>query len=216
MVLYTYGVFADFKDTTTVADYTAQLKKSHKSRYILKNRWPPFIPATFTNLGYIIHDTERTAKETENDAKVRTFGREKQPIHIGDTYGSDTSFNSNFTIEEEIAKIFLPVSDNQIMLIEGVPGIGKTMLMMEIRYLWANDKILKDTKVLLLFSLRDPKINDFIFIEDMFYHFCKDEDDAKIYAKHFKRNNGKGLAILLDGFDENPQAMQSESFFMKI
>ena len=101
-------------------------------------------------------------------------------------------------------------------MIEGVPGIGKTMLMKEIRHLWANDQILKDIKVLLLFSLRDPKINDFEPIEDMFYHICKDKEDAKVYAKHFKRNNGEGLAVLLDGLDENPQAMQSGSFFHNI
>ena len=90
------------------------------------------------------------------------------------------------------------------------------MLMKEIRHLWANDQILKDTKVLLLFSLRDPKINTFNSIEDMFYHSCEIKEDARIYAKYFERNNGKGLVILLDGFDEHPKAMQSGTLFYKI
>ena len=221
MVLHSFTkicILADFEDTA-VADYTAQLKNSHKSRYVLQNRWPPFTPTTFINLGYIIHDPERTSQEAKNTAISETLGREKEPIHIHDTIDSDKSLNSNVTIEEEVDKIFLPVSSTQnlqIILIEGVPGIGKTMLMMEIRHLWANDKILNDTKVLLLFSLRDPKINNFKSIKDMFYHFCKDKKNSKIYAKHFVKNSGKGLAILLDGFDENPQALQCGTFFHDI
>ena len=101
-------------------------------------------------------------------------------------------------------------------MIEGVPGIGKTMLIKEIRHLWANNQVLKDTKVLLLFSLRDPKINAFNSIEDMFYHSCEIKGDARIYAKHFERNNGKGLVILLDGFDEYLNSMQSGTLFYKI
>ena len=199
-----------------MARYTAQLKERHKSGYILENNWPPFISEKFINLGYIIHKPERTAQEAKKSAKSATSGREQTPIHMCNTFGSvDEEGDSDVTIEEEIAKIILPIKRSecpQIILIEGVPGIGKTMLMKEIRHLWANDQILKDTKVLLLFSLRDPKINNFKSIKAIFYQLCKIKEDAEIYAKYFERNNGEGLAILLDGLDENPQAMQRGTF----
>ena len=200
-----------------MTSYTARLKLRHKSGYALEYHWPPFIPETFINLGYIIHKPKRTAEEAESTAKSTTTGREMAPIHICDTI--DYEDDSDGNIEEEISKIFLPVKRiqyPQIILIEGVPGIGKTMLMMEIRRLWANNQILENTKVLLLFFLRDPKINDFDSIKDMFHYLCQIEEHAEIYAKYFERNNGKGLTILLDGFDENPQAMQSGTFFHKI
>ena len=49
-------------------------------------------------------------------------------------------------------------------------------------------------------------------IEDMFYYFCKNKDNALIYKNHFVRNNGQGLVILLDGLDENVEAIQKETF----
>ena len=187
-------------------NYTVELKKRYNSHYVPENRWPPFTPKKFTNLGYIIHKPKRTEKDTEKSAILARSGNLS---------------SQNVAIEEEISNIFLPVNNNkhpQIILIEGAPGIGKTMLMREIGYLWANEKILKDKKVLYVLSLRDPKINTIKDIEDLFYYSCKSREDAKIFAKHFIRNSGQGLVILLDGLDENPQAicMQSGAFFYDI
>ena len=90
-----------------MAGYTVRLKERHKNGYIFENNWPPLIPQTFTNLGYIIHKPERTKQEAKNNAKSASFGRGQAPIHICYTFDSDdVSFDSDVTIEEEISKIF--------------------------------------------------------------------------------------------------------------
>ena len=69
-------ILADFEGSVVV-DYSTQLKNSHKGRYVLENQWPPSTPTTFINLGYIIHDPERTSKEAMNTTISETLGREK-------------------------------------------------------------------------------------------------------------------------------------------
>ena len=46
------------------------------------------------------------------------------------------------------------------VLIEGAPGIGKTILSKEIAYKWAmgDEKILQDKKLVLLMFMRDPVV----------------------------------------------------------
>ena len=188
-----------------VDNYTELLKKRYNStKYTSESRWPPFTPAKFTKLGYIIHKHKRTSKDAKKSAVLARSGN---PL------------SENVAIEEEVSNIFIPIESNehpQIILIEGAPGIGKTMLMKEIGRLWATEKILKDKKVLYFLSLRDPKINKMNSTEDMFFYSCKNREHARICDTYFGNNGGQGLAILLDGLDENPQTMQSQSFLYKI
>ena len=180
-----------------MASYTVQLKERYKYK------WPPYI-SNFTNLGYVIH-------KFMHKRSGMLLSR-----HMCDTYNN---FDTSVTVDEEISNIFLPVDNNecpQIILIEGPPGIGKTMLMREIRNLWSYNMILNEKKVLLYFYLRHPAINQINSIEDMFYHSCESREAARSFTKYFVKNNGQDLVILLDGLNENLQAMQIGSFLNNI
>ena len=64
-------------------------------------------------------------------------------------------------VTKEIAEILAPLetSDNpQFILIEGAPGIGKTLLLREISYRWGKHQILQKFKLVLLVCLRDPAV----------------------------------------------------------
>ena len=197
------SVYIDAEDDI-MAYYTVKLKNRYNSHYIPEHHWPPLDPPPkFTKIGFMIHKPKRTAKDTKNSAMLARSG----------------SLPSENTIKEEISSIFLPVNINkrpQIILIEGAPGIGKTMLMNEIKYLWANGKILKDKKMIYFLSLRDPKINEMHCTEDMFFYACKNKRHAKILTEYFENTCGQGLVILLDGLDENPSTMQSKSFLHSV
>ena len=179
-------------------EYTKKLKSRHKTGYVHKNRWPPISIKKFTKLGYIIHKSKRTAQEAKRTAELKRFG----------------NFPSGTV--EEISNIILPITNNerpQIILIEGAPGIGKTMLMREIRYLWAIEKILKDKKAVFLLFL--CQINEIKSTEDMFLHLCGNKQQAELCDTYFGNNDGQGLVLLLDGLDEHPQAMESGSFLYR-
>ena len=172
---------------------TRYKEMSHKS----ENRWPPYTPKKFTKLGYIIYKSERTAIDTAKSAGLARSG----------------SFVSE-SVEEEISTIFshAKIKHPQIILIEGAPGIGKTMLAKEIRRLWATEEILKDKKILYYLSLSNPKINEMNSTKDMFFFSSKNEKQAEVCDTYFGDNGGQGLVILLDGLDENPQTMEPGSF----
>ena len=173
--------------------YTLQLKNRYDCIDFPRSQWPLFTPTKYTNLGFISHKPK----------------------------GTSGAFSSEDSFFDNILDIFLPITDNkrpQIILIEGAPGIGKTVLMKEIEYLWAKGKILSEKRVLLYFSLRHPKINEMNAIDDMFYFSCENRENATTYANYFLSNSGQGLVLLLDGLDENPQAMRMQSgiFFYDI
>ena len=87
--------------------------------------------------------------------------------------------------------------------------------MIEIGSLWAKGEILEDKTVLLFLPLHKFKMDKIDSIEDIFYYFCKNKENALIYKNHFISNNGQGLVIMLDGLDENVEAMQNDSFLYR-
>ena len=55
-----------------------------------------------------------------------------------------------------------PVSSDQprIILVEGAPGVGKSVLMKHISCLWANNQLLTKCDILFLLYLRDPAVHE--------------------------------------------------------
>ena len=97
------------------------------------------------------------------------------------------------------------------ILIEGEPGIGKTILSSEIAAQWA-DKILLDDKVLLfLLFMRQPETKSISNVKSLVEHFF--HDDIPLVNKITEwliNSNGKHLTIILDGYDE---ASRYSAFF---
>jgi len=219
--LIIYVLFTD-QEHTAVKNYTVRLKNKYKihKRYASKNIWPPFTPAQFTNLGYVIHKPKRSKEEVKSFAEFNRKGSfSKLPKHRCANYSfSDNVFDEQTSIKENIVDIFLPAEGNlQIILAEGGPGIGKTMLLKEIAYLWSTGDLLVEKKVVLLLSLRNPEINENIKSSvDLFFWCCKHEESAQFYARYFYNNSGEGLVILLDGLDENPKVMYEDTFLFEL
>ena len=121
-----------------------------------------------------------------------------------------TSLHSNIT--KNIEKIFVQEGDNESpkrILIEGAPGIGKTVLSKEIAYQWANGKILQDCKLVFLVYLRDPKLHSVESFNEILTLFTSiNTSDLMNYVKSY----AKHIAFIFDGFDELPISLQKVSF----
>ena len=112
-----------------------------------------------------------------------------------------------------ISDIFLPYKNNddsttipKFILIEGAPGMGKTTLCKEIAYQWADQCLLKDTRLLCLFYLRNPAISNIKSLQDFvhcFYNFDKVATELSEQCVEIINDTaGKDLTIIFDGFDE--------------
>ena len=126
-------------------------------------------------------------------------------------------------VTKEVAEILAPLEtsdDPQFILIEGAPGIGKSLLLKHIAYRWGIQEILQKFKLVLLVCLRDPAVQQMSFIDDLLQLFCKRDKDASevvsVCRKYFVNNNGEDLALLFDGYDEYPERLRNDSLVADI
>ena len=96
------------------------------------------------------------------------------------------------------------------ILIEGAPGIGKTILLKEVAYRWANGTILDNAMIVFLIYLRDSRFQLVSTINELIRYFdCLDENEIPMVVRQLKQSNGEGVVFLFDGLDECPDALQN-------
>lgn len=158
------------------------------SRYILPmDDWPPYCPEHYTPLTIIHHE----GKHPENGAITV-----RQRLENARIYGSKTiNFKDLFTPSETV--MHLPYR----ILIEGAPGIGKTILSKEIAFQWAKRAILQNTLLLLLF-MRDPQVKNISGIPSLVNYFFESHSLSSKITNWLVETDGHHLTILIDGYDE--------------
>ena len=199
-----------------------------------KEAWPPEPPKTFTPLVLIQHQGHPNLKQSTAMAEFVERGHIDKVVSVTttDTLPKRPKLDSHRPLQEvldtskvtkEVAEILAPLQtcvDPQFILIEGAPGIGKSLLLKHIAYRWGKQEILQKFKLVLLLCLRDPAVQQMSFIDDLLQSFCKRDKDAtevaSVCRKHFVNNNGEDLALLFDGYDEYPERLQKDSLIADI
>ena len=103
------------------------------------------------------------------------------------------------------------------VLIEGAPGLGKSILLKQIAYEWAQNNQLVNSKFVFLLLLRDPHVRAMSSISDLVQYFYKKSPEVhKLYADRLSDEKGKNVTFLLDGYDELPPQERGDSFIAKI
>ena len=126
-------------------------------------------------------------------------------------------------ITKEIGELLAPLqvgSDPQFVLIEGAPGIGKSLLLQEIAYRWGKRNLLQEFKLVLLLCLRDPVVQQMSLVDHLFELFCKRDrkasDIAASCSEYFLNNSGQDLIFLIDGYDEFPENLREAGLIADI
>ena len=185
--------------------------------------WPPDQPKKFTPLVLIHHQGQHSKKQATNTslASNQSVPTNRSKLDSHEPLQEDLGGS---TVTKELTEILAPLEqceEPQFILIEGAPGIGKSILLKEIAYRWGNKQLLKTFKLVLLVPLRDPTVQQASFIKDLLQLFCKREDTraaqiAYAYSNYLADNDGKDLAFLFDGFDEFPETFQKNSLIADI
>ena len=198
--------------------------------------WPPDQPKNFTPLVLIHHQGLHSMKQAAAMAQLIQTGDIDEITSLTSNRSVPTNHPKldsheplqevldSSTVTKELTEILAPLEqckEPQFILIEGAPGIGKSILLKEIAYRWGNKQLLKTFKLVLLVPLRDPTVQQASLIKDLLQLFCKRGDTraAQVSAAcsdYLVYNDGKDLVILFDGFDEFPETLQKDSLVVDI
>jgi len=189
-----------------------------------KDTWPPAQLHNFTPLLLIHQEGQQMMDQAVKVAKL---------VHKGDVTSLTTEQLVDAKLDDhaprvgkvtkEVTKILAPLDKHekpQFILIEGAPGIGKSVLLREIAYRWGKQQLLQTFTLLLLVCLRDPIVQQATSISDLLLSFCKGDRRAKEIAAacsdYLFENDGIHLLFLFDGFDEFPEHLREKSLISEI
>ena len=198
-----------------------------------EDTWPPDHQKKFTPLVLTHHQRRHTMKQAIalaklDDVKKITLLTSTQALPKGHQKRSETyrllqeALDSSTVTKDfsEVLSLLEKSKHPQFILIEGAPGMGKSMLLKEIAYRWGKKELLKTFKLVFLVCLRDPSIQQIESVSDLLQHFCeghrKATDISAACHDYLSENGGRDLVLLLDGFDEYPDELQKNSFVSKV
>ena len=152
--------------------------------------WPPSPSEKFINLA-VINREEVSTKEL-HEFMLATLNK-----------GVDTILQTKAPVEIEQLMDTKPGKKQHCVLVEGVPGVGKTTLSWEICKRWAEGNLFMQFSLILLLRLRDETVQNAETVKDLvLYPF---DDHLEAITQHLKYTGGTNTLILLEGLDELPK-----------
>ena len=154
--------------------------------------WPSSHLKTSANVTLMHHNSQCTQQEISNMSlrlKEGSLGIDK------------LSLSSNARKIKDIFHSF-----QKCILIEGAPGIGKSVLSKEIAFRWATSEIFKRVKVLFLLCSHDHNLHSVSSVNEMLQYLndqCEilSESEVEVAAKELKRSKGSNVVFIIDGYD---------------
>ena len=96
----------------------------------------------------------------------------------------------------------------QHILVEGSPGIGKTMFSWELCRQWAEGKMLQDKDIVLMLQLRSKSVREAKSLSDVFHH--SNDSIKQEVLEHITSVDGRGVFLVLEGYDELTEDQRTE------
>jgi len=151
------------------------------------------------------------SKELISKGNLASKHRGVNTHHIDDCHTTQHS-NTMKNISELFSSSATSKHSANFFLIEGAPGIGKTILSKEIAHQWAKNNLLQHKKLLFLVYLRNVHSKKLNSVDMFVQHVLKSKEATAGLGKCLTENNGEDLAVVLDGYDELSEADRKNSF----
>jgi len=178
-----------------------------ETRYSYHTEWPPDQPKSVVSNTMIHYKDKRTQRKLFDMSK-----------HQKDASSVDEISSSHPSRIESIASIF-ESPGQKFILIEGAPGIGKSVLAKEIAYQWACGEILHE-KMLFVLVVRNSILHDVDSINcNLISYFSCDflsDSENEIAVNAVRKTRGQNMVFVIDGFDECPEKCGLRLFIEKL
>ena len=103
------------------------------------------------------------------------------------------------------------------VVVDGPPGVGKTTLCHKLCNMWAKNELKKCSfDHVFLLHLRDERVSSAKNISDLVSLFHSSKKLCETVSDHIMETNGRGLLLILDGWDEFKGRDQTKSFILNI
>ena len=188
--------------------------------------WPPDQPKHFTSLTLIHHKDGRTQDEIIAIAEATRSGDIDAIMSSTceqNSFKESNMFLSQSKTSKDIKEIFAASEEGQepcSILIEGPPGIGKTVMSKEISVQWANGLLLMNEILIFLICLKDPLVQQIRSLKDLvkyYYQFDESSENvASSCAEYLLHSDGKNVTFIFDGLDEYPENLRQNGFISDI
>ena len=178
------------------------------------NTWPPEQPTNFTPLLLVHYQGQRTPEQVRAMAELTCTGDIGKVVSVTpikqDMYSHEESQKVLGTsrASKDIEEILAPLEKSEqpfLILIEGAPGIGKSVFLKEIAFRWGKKQLLQNFELVLLVCLRDPSLQQVTSVDELLQLFYKrDKNTTEITSacsEYLSENGGKSLTLLLDGYE---------------
>ena len=222
--------------TSAIEIMGGHLRTMHKRNKFISEEavWPPNQAKLVVSVALIHYKGKRTQQELFQMATIHKEGTSAVDKLISSNYQGPSAKKPRLDhsrVTKNITDIFAAdptdltetdPSSNKVpkrILIEGAPGIGKTVLAKEIAYQWATNEILTEIKIMFLLYLRDPLLQSITTTNQLFKYMsrgCLDDEEITTFNKHYVNTDGQNLCIVMDGFDEYPDSLQKCSLILNI
>ena len=176
--------------------------------------WSPNQPKTVVNVALIHYKGSRTEQELIEISK-----RHKEGAPAVDKLAHHPKVTKDISIIFQTHVINSAQSDTKppkLILIEGAPGIGKTVLTRRIAYLWARKELLVNLNILFLLFLRDPALQSIKTAEELIQYLSRNDLDKEEVKNCVQQIKELQVGIVMDGFDEYPVQLRSRSFIADV
>ena len=176
--------------------------------------WTSHQPEHIANVSVICYNERHaTFKQVEDMAKEMHRGNlnissSQRVSDISDIFDPNRSQDKDF-----------PCTTPNVILIEGVPGIGKTILSREIAFQWACKDLLSNTLLLFLVHLRDLQIPQITSLEQFVCYTTKFSSNSKLVkavVDYMENKSGENCTMVFDGYDEISEMVRKDSLIAKI
>ena len=187
--------------------------------------WPSNQPRLIASLTLFFYDKGKTIIQELH--KMDTIHKKGAPAINEFSFQGPSSKKPGLEMTTNITDIFAvdPTDLTETgkmpkrILIEGAPGIGKTVLAEEIAYQWATNELLTEIKIVFLLHLHDPHLQSITNTRRLIEYMsmgCLDDEQIATLTDCLRRIKGQQLCIMIDGFNEYPASLQINSYILRI